>query len=354
MTEPYYAPYATDVNDGSGDSMHPVPGVPGATARADYLSAYETLGYTAHLGEDGSFVYTPLIPARDPFVDFALFPRELFPLQKVTARYFSPDGDPLGGFLTFMPSSGFTVTVTDPDSGETWNTRVPRRLSGTETWPAMDTGVSPWAFSMEGSGRIYIWRGLMVAKLLPTENAGIRTDDGEPLTFHVTEHFVHGRQFDIKIPVPDQTADPYGDHAVDLYSLMVPGTNRPADFDPVNPIGSLIDTELCEPDPSTQFVRRQNVLSTEYDTVCLSDLPALQGVDLSTASAAQVAYLTAPPTSATTWYPGTLSGPPWQAQALVGPTGTVSGLTAGRYQRWVAITAGSQYIVARAGELVIY
>ena len=34
-------------------------------------------------------------------------------MTTVQGRYFDADRDPLGGFLTFWPSSGFTITDTD-------------------------------------------------------------------------------------------------------------------------------------------------------------------------------------------------------------------------------------------------
>lgn len=225
MSQPYYG----SVDDGEGTASHPVPGIPGSTQRADYLAPWYTPGYTAHLGPNGEQVYTPLIPGGTA-VEFADFPSDLTSFTTVTQRYFSPDADPLGGFLTFMPSSDITVF----ENGVSY--RIPRRLAGTETWPALDSGVSPWAFSMEGSGRIYIWLGLMTVKLLPTDSPNIMTDDGQPLTYHVTEHFLGGKQFDITVPTTTSTAD--------LYASIVPGTIRPAEFDPINPMGSLLEEDL--------------------------------------------------------------------------------------------------------------
>lgn len=229
MSQPYFGGF----DDGEGTASHPVPGFPGETRRDDYLSPWYTPGYTAHLGENGEMVYTDLIPGSSA-VNFANFPADQFAFRKVTQRYFSPDGDPLGGFLTFMPSSAFTIT----EDGVSY--RIPRRLAGTETYPALDSGVSPWAFSMEGSGRIYVWLGLMVVKLYPTDSPNVTTDDGNPLTYHVTEHFIGGRQFDITVPS--------GDTALDLYSSIVPGSNRPYDYDPVFPMGSLLGTDLWPSD----------------------------------------------------------------------------------------------------------
>src|ERR1700730_8420015 len=58
----------------------------------------------------------------------------------IQQNYFDGDQNPLGGFLTFMPSSAFTITASSTNP----SIRVPRRLCGTETWPGVDAGVSPW------------------------------------------------------------------------------------------------------------------------------------------------------------------------------------------------------------------
>jgi hypothetical protein len=341
MTEPYF----TTSDDGEGTAAHPVPGVPGATATSDYLSAWSTIGYTAQLGPNGTFDYTALIPSQSPYaVDYAQFPSELLPFATVTARYFSPDGDPLGGFLTFMPSSAITVTDT---SGASY--RIPRRLSGTETWPALDSGVSPWAFSMEGSGRIYVWLGLLTVKLLACNAPGIVTDDGEALTYHVTEHFVGGKQFDISIPQPTSFGQ-----AVDLYSSVVPGTIRSAEFDPVNPLGSLFGNEL-EPAPASFPVQCQSVLSTEYVTATIGAI-TVGGQTISiSGDTINFAFTHGLPNSATVWNPGSWlsGGPPYQAQALVGPSNGGVALAAGRYQIWVQVIDDPQVVVLRIGTLVI-
>src|SRR5580698_3003720 len=54
--------------------------------------------------------------------------------------YFDADSDPGGGYLTFWPSDNFTIT----EDGAVY--RVTQRLSGTNTWPSTNAGISPWAF----------------------------------------------------------------------------------------------------------------------------------------------------------------------------------------------------------------
>src|SRR5712692_9882121 len=145
----------------------------------------------------------------------------------VQQAYFDGDENPLGGFLTFMPSSAFTI------NGTGTSVRIPARLSGTETWPGTDAGMSPWAFSMEGSGKIYIWKGVLLARLFCSDNPGVVTDDGKPLTYHVQEHFAGGREFDISVPVAAAGTSPY------ISTLIIPGSVQPFNYDPLNPLGDL-------------------------------------------------------------------------------------------------------------------
>jgi hypothetical protein len=193
----------------------------------NYLSAWYTRGYTAHLGPDGEMVYTSLIyaPPEDPTL--AGFPIDQA-MTVVQGRYFDGDRDPLGGFLTFMPSDAFTITDTDSVSLTTGASfYIPRRLLGTETWPSVDSGVSPWAFSMEGSGRIFIYEGLLVARLYATDNPNVVTDSLQPLTYHVTEHFLGGRQYDITVATSTSV--------LQLNDCIVPGSIQPTAFSPIDP-----------------------------------------------------------------------------------------------------------------------
>ena len=72
-----------------------------------------------------------------------------------------------------------------------------QRFSGTQTFPSLDAGVGPWAFSMEATGKIYIYLDQLVVKLYATDNPSMVTDSGEPLTYHVIEHFLGGTAFEI-------------------------------------------------------------------------------------------------------------------------------------------------------------
>jgi hypothetical protein len=197
------------------------------------LSAWATRGYTAHLGANGAMVYTPLIPASGNITSWAGFPTDQL-MTVVQGRYYDADRDPLSGFLTFMPSDAFTITDTDSSTG-TVNASfyVPRRLLGTETWPNVDAGISPWAFSMEGSGRIYIYQGMLVATLFSTDNPNVVTDSGNPLTYHVIEHFLGGRQYDITAP---NSTTP-----VQISANIVPGSIEPTNYSAIDPLGGSLE-----------------------------------------------------------------------------------------------------------------
>lgn len=157
---------------------------------------------------------------------------DTFPVDQVYLQlcqyYYDGDSNGLGGFLTFWPSDSFTITENDV----TW--RVPQRLLGTLTWPYDNAGVSPWAFSMEGSGKIFIWNGWLTVRLAATDNPNLVTDSGDPLTYHVTEHFKGGREFDITVPGALATAT-----NPTLYAQIVSGSAVPYQYDPIDPMGYL-------------------------------------------------------------------------------------------------------------------
>jgi hypothetical protein len=137
---------------------------------------------------------------------------------QVTAQYLDFDNNPLSGFLSFMMSESITVV----SNGITY--RLPARLAGRDNSTGL--GISNW-----GSGKIYIRRGRMSVTLMTTQNTAIVTDSGQPLTYHVVEHFLGGQQYDISIP--NSAVSP-----VDLRSLIVPGSITAYGFDPMFPLGN--------------------------------------------------------------------------------------------------------------------
>ena len=102
--------------------------------------------------------------------------------------------------------------------------RLPARYAGRDASP-FSGAINAW-----GSGKVYIRHGTMSAVLMTTQNIAIVTDSGNPLTYHVVEHFLGGQQYDIAIP--NNAVSP-----VDIRSLIVSGSIQPYDFDPMFPMG---------------------------------------------------------------------------------------------------------------------
>jgi hypothetical protein len=136
----------------------------------------------------------------------------------VQAPYYDFDNNPLSGFLMFCMSEAITVT----SNGKTY--RIPARYAG------RDVSQFAGAQNAWGSGKIYIRHGLMSVLLMTTDNPAIVTDSGSPLTYHVTEHFLGGQQFDITLPTSSVSP-------VDLRSLVVSGSIQTYNFDPTNIAG---------------------------------------------------------------------------------------------------------------------
>ena len=276
---------------------------------------------------------TANIPAPpNPLLSTAFPSDQLFVL--VTQFYFDPDSDPGGGYLTFWPSDNFTIT----ENGVPY--RITQRLAGTDTYPQTNAGVSPWAFSLEGSGKIFIFRGLLQAKLYATDNPNVVTDSGEPLTYHVTEHFKGGRQYDIS--VPGASIPP-----VYLSSLIIEGSIQPWQYSPVFPMGI---PGLPSAPPVTPLSITQDALSTDEVSVTVS---ASQNP---TADLVQLAFPVAgvKPVGGD-WLDAVwvTDGLPYVAEVLVGPDAGTIDLAPGRYDIWVKITAPPSVPVFKAGTLVI-
>lgn len=119
----------------------------------------------------------------------------------VTANYFDEDGNPIGGYLTFYPSSALTFTLNSV------TTVVPQRFTGQNLW---DTSGNFW-----GSGKVYLRNGNLQVSLLATDNAGISMVPSS-FTYRVTENFLGGRTYDIS--VPSTSVSP-----VDINSLIISG-----------------------------------------------------------------------------------------------------------------------------------
>ena len=219
-----------------------------------------------------------------------------------------------------------------------------QRFSGTQTFPSLDAGVGPWAFSMEATGKIYIYLDQLVVKLYATDNPSMVTDSGEPLTYHVIEHFLGGTEFDITVPGATAMYAP-------LYSQIVDGTQRPWKYDPLNPMGTP-GLEKCFPQGARQEGSwvTQSVLSTDYVQALV------QATADPTADVIQMAFPRkgALPVDAD-WLSASWinEGSPYICQVKVGPTGGAISLAAGLYDIWCSITTASENPVFRTGVLRI-
>lgn len=265
-----------------------------------------------------TYVPAPPVPS-DPT---APFPSDQV-MVTVNQYYFDPDRNPLSGFLTFWPSTGFTIS----EDGVSWY--IPQRLCGTETWPGLDTGQSPWAWSMDTTGKIYIWLGLLTVILYATDNPSITTDDGGMLTYHVAEHFIGGREYEIQVP---------GDLTGDLTSCIIPETIRPFKYDPLYPMGVMGKRLKARRKP--QWRKWQSAGSTEYLTFDTAAL-GIGGLSVNpTSDPVYIAFMqgTAAPQPGD-WQQAQWVSPqaPYQIEFLVGPSGGAYSLAAGQYRVWLMI-----------------
>jgi hypothetical protein len=143
----------------------------------------------------------------------------------VTGNFFDPNSSGLSGYLTFMMSSGITVE----DNGVYY--RLPQRLTGTMN-QSYNLAYNNW-----GNGVIYLVLGRLNMELFATDQttsgSTITTDNGQAFFYFVTEHWMGGRTYHIQVPSSDAGT------SVDIESLIVAGTIRPYQYDPVFPSGNM-------------------------------------------------------------------------------------------------------------------
>lgn len=281
-----------------------------------------------------TFVPAPPVPSNPA----AAFPADQV-LVTVRQYYFDADRNPVSGFLTFWPSSGFTIE----ENGTSWY--IPQRLCGTETWPGLDTGQSPWAWSMDTTGRIYIWLGLLTVILYATDNPNITTDDGGMLTYHVAEHFQGGREYEIQVP-----------HSLagDLTSCIIPETIRPHKFDPLYPMGVM--SKRLRARRHQPWRKWQSILDTEYLTF---GIRALGITGLSANPVSDQVFIAFMQDGAlpqpSDWHQAqwVSSQRPYQIEFLVGPANGAYSLAIGSYQVYLMIVDNPTIPVKLAGQLYI-
>lgn len=182
----------------------------GANNQTDTLvTPWNISGWTAQAIPADTVQVVPGVFSAAPFPSTVVF-------AQLTASYFDFDSNPLSGFLTFWQADNATLTT----GGKSY--RLPARYA------ARDNSMLPGGMNNWGTGRIYIRRGQVSVTLMCTDNTGIVTDSGAGLSYHVVEHFMGGRQFDITVPMA--TVSP-----ADLFSLIVPGSITGYAYDPADP-----------------------------------------------------------------------------------------------------------------------
>lgn len=235
----------------------------------------------------------------------------------VSGNYFDLDANPLSGFFTFWPSSAITITV----SGGT--TTFPQRLAG--------QNMTFQGINQFGSGKVYLWNGQLSVNLLATDNANMTPPF---FTYHVTENFFEGRQYDIT--VPSASTSP-----VDINSLIVPGSILlPGTSAPTTP-----DDTISQAAISTAFVPVNiTAVSGGFSFNPTADIINFAFILNGSRQPVAADWHTASWTTAT---------PPYMAQVLVGPSGGVN-LSAGSYTIWAQIIAAPQILTFPAGYLIIF
>lgn len=152
----------------------------------------------------------------------------------ITGTYFDGNSSGIPGFLTVMMSDNITVV-----DGST-TLRMPQRLVG-----FMNQGL-PLSYNNFGNGILYLISGRLSIGVFCTDQTSdsstITTDNGGPLTYWVTEHFLGGRQYQISVPSSGSPGP------ADINSLIVSGSVTPYAYDPVSPMGSNL---IPVPKPST-------------------------------------------------------------------------------------------------------
>lgn len=164
------------------------------------------------------------IPANEGNPLNPFFPTNLS-FVNITGNFFDPNSSGIGGFFTLMMSTGITVD----DNGAYF--RMPPRLTG-----VMQNRLA-FSYNNWGNGILYMINGHLDIEVFATDQTvggeTIVTDNGQPLFYFVTEHFMGGRTYHIEVPSSSSPGP------VDIESLIVAGTIQEYNFDPVFPMGDM-------------------------------------------------------------------------------------------------------------------
>ena len=214
---------------------------------------------------------------------------------------------------------------------------------------------------MEGSGKIFIYEGLLVARLYATDNLNMVTDNLQPLTYHVIEHFLGGRQYDITVPTSTSGAP------IQLSDCIIPSTIEPTKYSAIDVLGSALEDfyqqaanlDLVLPALPALPVQTINSLSTDY--VQIDVTAALTSGQLVNPSVDDISVAFMPSSSglpavsdwnAAVWV--NPSGPaPYLAQLLIGPDNGGVPVASGVYKIYVQLVDFPQVLVQLVGLLYV-
>lgn len=185
----------------------------GANNATDPLvTPWNIQGWTAQAIPADTIAVAPNDFAPSPFPTNLVF-------AQVNGQYFDFDGNALPGFLTVTMNDSITVTQ------NSLTYRMPARMAGRDN-SMQGLGLNNW-----GTGKIYIRKGQASFTIMCSDNSAVVTDSGQPLTYHVVEHFLGGQQYDITVPVA-------GTSPMDLRSRIVPGSTQAFAYDPMFPLAN--------------------------------------------------------------------------------------------------------------------
>lgn len=254
--------------------------------------------------------------------DYQVIPKSIFNIAgfpssaiyvTVSGNFFDDDGNPLGGHLTFYPSSALTMT------SDSATTVMPQRFVGTNLF---DVAGAFW-----GTGKMYLRNGKLLVSLLATDNSDVSMSPVS-FTYHVVEHWLGGREYDIL--VPSTSINP-----VDINSLIIPGSVNSDSEQIIFSIAS-ISTEFLSADISAKSGGVSfDPTSDEVDFAFISGPTEPQSEDWNAGS----------------WVSG---GPPYIAEILIGPDNSGLILAKGSYIVWCKVVTTSQVPKFSIGTLIIY
>jgi hypothetical protein len=240
----------------------------------------------------------------------------------VIGNYFDLDGNGNSGFLTFWPSSSLFITA---GGG---STVLEQRFAGqNESFIGMN---------QLGNGKIFIWNGQLAVTLLATDQPNVTSMTPASFSYHVTENFIGGREYDITVPSADMANNTTG---TDINSLIVPG--------------SLVGQTL--PNQTFPAFATENVVANVTELVGILVPPGSASIGNPTQYPVQFAFTTSQNQTPSSWNNGAwvTSSAPYITEILVGPANGGLVLAKGTYGIWVRVVTPTQVPAIEIGTLTL-